>query len=76
MTDLKTDILVVGGGPGGFIITVTAATYWPEKKITVVRPEEKTLIPCGIPYIRTRSSRAVLAVFHNCDRLYFQILGC
>lgn len=51
MTDLKTDILVVGGGPGGFIITVTAATYWPEKKITVVRPEEKSLIPCGIPYI-------------------------
>jgi NADH oxidase (H2O2-forming) len=51
MTDLKTDILLVGGGPGGFIISVTAATCWPEKKITVVRPEEKSLIPCGIPYI-------------------------
>jgi NADH oxidase (H2O2-forming) len=51
MDDRKTDILVVGGGPGGFILSVTAATCWPDKKITVVRPEEKSLIPCGIPYI-------------------------
>jgi len=51
MSDLKTDILIVGGGPGGFMTSVTAATNWPDKKITVVRPEEKALIPCGIPYI-------------------------
>lgn len=51
MAEIKTDVLIVGGGPGGMLTGMTAAQYWPDKRITVVRLEEKALIPCGIPYI-------------------------
>jgi len=42
---------MVGGGPGGMLIGLTAAHDWPGKRITMVRPKEKALIPCGIPYL-------------------------
>jgi len=47
----KTDILVVGGSAAGITAAITARRQYPEKKITLVRKEEKALIPCGIPYI-------------------------
>ena len=47
----KTDILIVGGSAAGLTAAITARRYYPDKRITIVRKEEKVLIPCGIPYI-------------------------
>jgi NADH oxidase (H2O2-forming) len=51
MTEHSTDILIVGGGPGGIMTGMTSAQISPDKRITLVRPETKVLVPCGIPYI-------------------------
>ncbi|MEJ2630521.1 MAG: FAD/NAD(P)-binding oxidoreductase [Acidihalobacter sp.] len=51
MTTDNTDVLIIGGGPAGMMTGITAAQFWPDKRITVVRPEEDALVPCGIPYI-------------------------
>ena len=47
----KVDVLVIGGGPAGIIGAVTARTYYPEKKIAVMKSVDKGVIPCGIPYM-------------------------
>lgn len=47
----KTDVLVIGGSATGVVAAMTAKTMHPEKTVTVVRKEEKVMIPCGIPYI-------------------------
>ncbi|MBN2557601.1 MAG: FAD-dependent oxidoreductase [Clostridia bacterium] len=47
----KTDVLVVGGSATGLVAAMTAKSNYPGKKVTVVRKEEKVMIPCGIPYI-------------------------
>ncbi len=48
---MKTDVLIVGGSAAGLAGAITARRFYPELKITVVRREEKALVPCGIPYI-------------------------
>jgi len=48
---IKTDVLIVGGGAAGIVTALTAKDNYPDKDVTVVRKEEKTLVPCGIPYI-------------------------
>jgi len=47
----KTDVLVIGSSAAGLVAAVTAKTVNPEKDVTVIRMEEKTLVPCGIPYV-------------------------
>ncbi len=47
----KADILIVGGGPAGVVAAQTAKRNYPDKQITLVRKETKSIIPCGIPYI-------------------------
>ena len=47
----KTEILIVGGSAAGIAAAISARRYYPEKKITVIRMNEKVMIPCGIPYI-------------------------
>jgi len=47
----KTDVLVVGGSATGLVAAMTAKSCNPEKSVTVIRKEEKVMIPCGIPYI-------------------------
>ncbi|MDI3547389.1 MAG: hypothetical protein PWR10_1041 [Halanaerobiales bacterium] len=47
---MRTDVLVIGGSAAGIMAAVTAKKHYPEKDITLVRKEEKVLIPCGIPY--------------------------
>ncbi len=47
----STDILIIGGGPAGMVAAATSRQYYGNKKITVVKSNEQSLVPCGIPYI-------------------------
>ncbi|RLF24136.1 MAG: pyridine nucleotide-disulfide oxidoreductase [Thermoplasmata archaeon] len=47
----KTDIFIIGGGPAGIVTALTAKVNYPDKKITLAREKENSLIPCAIPYI-------------------------
>lgn len=47
---MKTDVLIIGGGPAGFTCALSARNTYPEKKITLVRKDEIAVIPCPIPY--------------------------
>ncbi len=47
----STDILIIGGSAAGLTAAISARRFNPEAKITLIRKEEKVLIPCGIPYI-------------------------
>jgi len=48
---MKTDVAVIGGSAAGLTAAITARRHYPDKKILLIRKEEKVLIPCGIPYI-------------------------
>ncbi|ACX52529.1 FAD-dependent pyridine nucleotide-disulphide oxidoreductase [Ammonifex degensii KC4] len=45
------DVVVIGGGTAGVTAATTARRHYPDKKVLLIRREEKTLIPCGIPYM-------------------------
>ncbi len=47
----KSDILIIGGGPAAIVAANTARDYYPTKSVTVIKKSEKSLVPCGIPYI-------------------------
>lgn len=47
----KTDVLVIGGSAAGLVSAITVKSNNKEKSVTLVRKEEKVMIPCGIPYI-------------------------
>ena len=47
----KYDIVIIGASAAGRTAAITARRHYPDKSILVIRKEEKTLIPCGIPYI-------------------------
>lgn len=47
----QTDVLIIGGSATGLVAAMTAKTDHPEKTVTIIRKEEKVMIPCGIPYI-------------------------
>ncbi len=47
----KTDVLIIGGSATGLVAGMTAKSNYPDKSVTVIRKEEKVMIPCGIPYI-------------------------
>jgi len=46
----NTDVLVIGGSAAGLVTALTGKSVYPDKMFTVIAKEEKTLIPCGIPY--------------------------
>jgi len=47
---LKFDAVIIGGGPAGMAAAATILATYPKKKIALVKKENQTLIPCGIPY--------------------------
>ncbi len=48
---MKTDVLIVGSSAGGLATALTGKNVYSEKKILVITKNEKTLVPCGIPYV-------------------------
>jgi len=47
----KVDILVIGGSAAGLVAAMTAKGNYKDKRVMMIRKEEKVMIPCGIPYI-------------------------
>lgn len=47
----KTDILVIGSSAAGLVAALNGKRMNPEKEVTVITKQAKTMIPCGIPYI-------------------------
>jgi len=48
---MKYDVVIIGGSAAGLITAKTAKLSHPEKSVLIVRKEEISLVPCGIPYI-------------------------
>lgn len=47
----KTDVLVIGSSAAGLVAATTAKRINPDKNVTVITKQQKTLVPCGIPYV-------------------------
>jgi NADPH-dependent 2,4-dienoyl-CoA reductase/sulfur reductase-like enzyme len=61
---VKYDIIVIGGSAAGLIAAITSKKIHKEKKILVVKKQDKELVPCGIPY-----------VFHTLDGVDKDFMG-
>lgn len=48
---MKTDILIIGGGPVGITVTKTLKKLDQSIDITMLRPEDNSVIYCAIPYV-------------------------
>lgn len=48
---MKTDVLIIGGSATGLVAAMTAKSNYPDKTVTIIRKDEKVMVPCGIPYI-------------------------
>jgi NADPH-dependent 2,4-dienoyl-CoA reductase/sulfur reductase-like enzyme len=48
---MKTDVLVIGSSAAGLVAATTGKRIYKDKEFTVVTKQQKTLIPCGIPYV-------------------------
>jgi len=47
----KYNIVIIGGGPAGFVTAMTAQKEYQNKSILIIEEGENGLVPCGIPYI-------------------------
>jgi pyruvate/2-oxoglutarate dehydrogenase complex dihydrolipoamide dehydrogenase (E3) component len=48
---MKSDVIIVGGGPAGVITAMTAKSVYPEKSVCVIKDIGDGVIPCAIPYM-------------------------
>ncbi len=51
MQEKYSDIIIIGAGPAGMVAAMGSAMTYIDKSVTVIRENEKLLVPCGIPYI-------------------------
>lgn len=51
MKEEYSDILIIGAGPAGMVAAMGSVINYMDKSVTVIRENEKLLVPCGIPYI-------------------------
>jgi NADPH-dependent 2,4-dienoyl-CoA reductase/sulfur reductase-like enzyme len=56
----KYDIVIIGGSASGFTAALTAKMLYKDKAVLLLKSEDKTLIPCGIPYLA--------ATLESCDK--------
>lgn len=47
----REDVVVVGGSVAGLVAAKTCRRHYPDKRVLLLRKEEKVPIPCGIPYV-------------------------
>lgn len=47
----KADVVIVGGSAAGIETAITIRKHYKVDKTIVIRKEQRTLVPCGIPYI-------------------------
>ena len=45
------DVVVIGGSAAGIPAAITSRRHFPDKSVLVIRRENQTVIPCGIPYV-------------------------
>ncbi|RLE55789.1 MAG: pyridine nucleotide-disulfide oxidoreductase [Thermoprotei archaeon] len=48
---MRVDVVVVGGGPGGYTSALVTKRLYPEMSVLLIRRDEKAIVPCGSPYI-------------------------
>ncbi|WP_297503301.1 FAD-dependent oxidoreductase [Thermococcus sp.] len=48
---MRYDVVVIGASAGGLTTAVAANRFYPDKSVLVIKKEDVSLIPCGIPYI-------------------------
>jgi len=47
----NTKLVIIGGSAAGVVAAISAQRHHKLEKVTVIRADEKVLVPCGIPYI-------------------------
>ncbi len=48
---MKYDVVIIGSSAGGLTAAIAARRFYPDKSVLVIKKEEVSMIPCGIPYI-------------------------